>query len=97
MNYNIVNEARELAGWNAESEAFSIYQAMMKLTDTRGKNGKRYSLALILTFVLLAKMAGATTLQAITDWIRYRSPWLQQALPETRETFPCVATYSALG
>jgi predicted transposase YbfD/YdcC len=94
MNYNIVNEARELAGWNAESEAFSIYETMMKLTDTRGKYGKRYSLALILTFVLLAKMAGATTLQAITDWIRYRGPWLQQALPETRETFPCVATYS---
>jgi predicted transposase YbfD/YdcC len=93
MNYNIVNEARELAGWNAESEACSIYEAMMKLTDTRGKHGKRYSLALILTFVLLANMAGATTLQAITDWIRYR-PWLQQALPETRETFPCVATYS---
>lgn len=94
MNYSMVNEARELAEWNAESEALSIYQAMMKLIDTRGKKGKRYSLALILTFVLLAKMAGETTLQAITDWIRYRGPWLQQALPETRETFPCVATYS---
>ena len=30
----------------------------------------------------------------MTDWIRYRSSWLQQALPETRETFPCVATYT---
>ncbi|HZO74937.1 MAG TPA: ISAs1 family transposase [Ktedonobacteraceae bacterium] len=94
MNYSIVNEARELAGWNAESEALSVYQAMMTLTDIRGKKGKRYSLALILTFVLLAKMAGETTLQAIADWIRYRGDWLQQVLPETRATFPCVATYS---
>ena len=61
MNYTIVDEARKLAGWNAESEALSIYQAMMTLTDTRGKKGKRYSLALILPFVLLAKMAGETT------------------------------------
>jgi predicted transposase YbfD/YdcC len=94
MNYTMIEEARELAGWNAESEAFSVYQAMMALTDTRAKQGKRYSLALILTCILLAKMAGETTLQAITDWVRYRGSWLQQALPHTRETFPCVATYS---
>ncbi len=94
MNYSIVNEARELAGWNAESEALSVYQAMMALTDMRGKQGKRYSLALILTFVLLAKLAGETTLQGIAGWIRYRGPWLQQLLPQTRATFPCVATYS---
>ena len=39
-------------------------------------------------------MAGETTLQAIADWVRYRGSWLQQVLPETRATFPCVATYS---
>jgi DDE_Tnp_1-associated/Transposase DDE domain len=94
MNYSIVNEARELAGWNAESEALSIYQAMMSLSDSRGKKGKRYSLALMLTYVLLAKLAGETTLQGIADWIRFRSRWLQNVLPETRATFPCVATYS---
>ena len=94
MNYSMLEEAKELAGWNAESEALSVYQALLELTDTRGKKGKRYSLALILTFVLLAKLAGETTLQAITEWIRYRGPWLHQVLPETRATFPCVATYS---
>jgi hypothetical protein len=94
MHSIMINEARELAEWNAESEAFSVYQAMRTLTDTRGKQGKRYSLALILTFVLLAKRAGETTLQGIADWICFRGSWLQSALPETRATFPCVATYS---
>jgi predicted transposase YbfD/YdcC len=33
-------------------------------------------------------------LQAIAEWIGYRSSWLQQVLPDARTTFPCVATYS---
>jgi hypothetical protein len=67
MNYTMINEARELAEWNPESEALSVYQAMMTLTDTRGTKGKRYSLAVTLTFVLLAKLVGETTLQGMTD------------------------------
>ncbi|MBV9258664.1 MAG: ISAs1 family transposase [Ktedonobacteraceae bacterium] len=94
MNYSIVEEARELAEWNAESEAFSIYQALMTLTDRRGKQGKRYCLALVLTCVVLAKLAGETGLQGITEWIRNRSSWLEQVLPEARASFPCAATYS---
>ncbi len=94
MNYTMVKEARELAGWNAEKEALSVYAALEKLGDTRRAQGKRYSLALLLTCILLAKMAGETTLQAITEWVRLRGAWLQQVLPETRAQFPCAATYS---
>ncbi len=94
MNYSMVEEARERGGWSKESEALSIYQELGKIEDTRGKKGKRYKLALLLTCVLLAKMAGETTLQAIAEWIRLRSPWLQEVLPDTRATFPCAATYS---
>lgn len=94
MNYSMLKEARELAEWSAESEAFSVYHALEKLTDKRRAQGKRYSLALILTCVLLAKMAGETTLQAISEWVRLRSEWLQQVLPESRAQFPCAATYS---
>jgi DDE_Tnp_1-associated len=90
----MLEEARELVGWSKECEALSIYHELSKLEDTRGKQGKRYTLALLLTCVLLAKLAGETTLQAITEWIRLRSNWLQEVLPETRGTFPCAATYS---
>src|SRR5215469_10800626 len=65
MNYSIVEEARALAGWSKECEALSLYHELNKIEDTRGKRGKRYKLALLLTCVLLAKMAGETTLQAI--------------------------------
>ena len=94
MNYSMLEEARELAGWSKECEALSIYHELSKLEDRRGKQGKRYRLALLLTCVVLAKMAGETTLQATADWIRLRSTWLQEVLPDTRATFPCAATYS---
>ncbi len=92
MNYTMLKEARELAGWSAEGEAFSVYQALKKRGDPRRSQGKRSSLALLLTCVLLAKMAGETTLQAMTEWVRLRSSWLQEVLPETRAQFPCAAT-----
>ena len=94
MNYSMLEEARELAAWSKESEALSIYQALESIEDLRSKQGKRYELALLLTCVLLAKMAGETTLQAICEWIRSRSRWLQDVLPTTRATFPCAASYS---
>ena len=96
MNSSRVDAARGLAGWSAQSEAFSVYQAMTNVTDSRRDQGKRYSLALRLPCVLLAKMAGETTLQAIAEWIRLRGPWLQTLLPETRGTFPCAAAYSTV-
>ncbi len=72
MNYSMLEEARELAGWSKESEALSIYETLSKLEDRRGKQGKRYGLALLFTCLILAKMAGETTLQAIAEWIRLR-------------------------
>lgn len=94
MNYSMLEEASSLAGWSKESEALSIYQALETIEDLRSKQGKRYELALLLTCVLLGKMAGETTLQPICEWIGYRSQWVQEVLPTTRATFPCGATYS---
>lgn len=67
---------------------------MQALTDGRRKQGKRYPLALVLTYILLAKAAGETTLLAIAEWIRLRGNWLQEVLPGVRASFPCAATYS---
>lgn len=90
----MLEEARELVGWQTASEVLTIYSALQQVTDQRRKRGKRYSLALVLTYVLLAKAAGETTLQAIAEWIRLRGSWLQAMLPGVRTSFPCAATYS---
>lgn len=94
MNSIIREEARELANWQTKEDMLSIYHAMQQVSDKRRAQGKRYPLALILSYILLAKAAGETTLQAMSEWIRLRGAWLQEALPGVRPGFPCVATYS---
>lgn len=49
----------------------SLYETFQQLSDTRRGQGKRYELALILCLLVLAKMAGQTSLSAATDWIRH--------------------------
>src|SRR5437899_99734 len=51
----------------------SLYQAFEQVKDGRGKKGKRYPLALILTLIMLGKMAGETTIEGIIDWINGRT------------------------
>ena len=77
-----------------EVEARSVYRAFEQVADGRHKRGVRYSVALILTLIMLAKLAGMTTPLAIAEWVRLRAGWLSKVLPGTRESFPCAATYS---
>jgi DDE_Tnp_1-associated len=51
----------------------SLYDTLQQLSDARRGQGKRYELALILCLLVLAKMAGQTSLSAATDWIRHRA------------------------
>ena len=47
----------------------SLYKALQPLSDARRAQGKRYELALILCLLILAKMAGETSLSGATEWI----------------------------
>ena len=47
----------------------SLYRAFEQVKDGRGKKGKRYPLALILTLIMLGKMGGQTTISGIVDWV----------------------------
>ena len=51
----------------------SLYETLRQLSDARRGQGKRYELALILCLLVLAKMAGQTSLSGATDWIRHRA------------------------
>jgi len=77
-----------------EIDALSVYRAMEHIHDGRHKRGVRYSVALIFTLILLAKVAGMTTRLSIAQWVRLRAKWLSEVLPIKRTSFPCAATYS---
>ncbi len=94
MNYTTFDQAMEQAGLPVEVDALSVYRAFEQVSDGRHKRGVRYSVALILALIVLAKLAGMTTPGAIAQWVRLRAGWLRKMLPVTRENFPCAATYS---
>jgi predicted transposase YbfD/YdcC len=94
MNYITLEEAMKQVGWRQEIDALSAYRAFEQIQDGRHKRGVRYSIALILTLIVLGKLAGMTSLQGITEWVRLRATWLSEVLPEHPKRFPCVATYS---
>lgn len=94
MHYNTLSAALAPVEYGQEIDPLSLYHVFEQLTDERRPRGKRYNLALILSLLIIGKLAGMTTLTAIAEWVRWRADWLRQVLPGTRATFPCVATYS---
>lgn len=94
MNDTTIEAAMEEAGVPLEVDALSVYQAFEQIRDGRHKRGVRYSSALILTLIVLAKLAGMTSLAGIAEWVRLRAGWLSKVLPHARGSFPCAATYS---
>jgi predicted transposase YbfD/YdcC len=93
MESSILLSGVEVPLEEMEIEAGSLYERLSQLTDRRGRRGRRYWLALILTLVLLAKLAGETTASGIAHWARLRQSWLQERLHLRRSSLPCANTY----
>jgi predicted transposase YbfD/YdcC len=74
-------------------DAASLYSAFEQVRDGRKKKGKRYPLPLLLTLLLLGKLAGETTINGIVDWIKERQGWLRAQLNWPKR-FPTNSTYS---
>src|SRR6476620_2806310 len=71
----------------------SLYEALQHLPDPRRRQGKRYELALLLCLLLLAKLAGQTTLCGATEWIRHRADVIAVHFGLNRKQMPCQMTY----
>lgn len=79
------------AGWQVE--AGSLYAQLSQLTDHRGRQGRRYPLAVVVTLVVLGKLAGESTLSGIAQWARWRKTWLCEVFGLARRQLPCANTY----
>lgn len=71
--------------------AASLYAVLKEVPDPRKRRGRRYELAMVLACLLLAKLAGETSLLGIAEWVRLRSNWLGEVFACNR--FPCANTY----
>lgn len=70
----------------------SLYALLRQVPDYRAKRGRRYEAATVLVIVLLAKLAGESTLSGIAHWARLREAWLKEVLGVKR--LPCANTYA---
>ncbi|HEU5379426.1 MAG TPA: ISAs1 family transposase [Ktedonobacteraceae bacterium] len=92
MDYNIlVAEAEEDRLRRIPLTA--LYEALKRVKDGRKRRGCRYSLALILTLLLLARLAGETDIRAAAHWIKLRKKWIMEHLHLCRASVPCLGTY----
>ena len=71
----------------------SLYRAFEHVRDGRKQKGKRYPMPLLLTLLMLGKLAGETSVNGIVDWIKERQGWLRCQLNWPKR-FPTNSTYS---
>jgi predicted transposase YbfD/YdcC len=93
MNLTIFDPVEEVAPGPLPIDPTSLYRAFEQVKDARKRRGKRYPLALILTLILLGKLAGETTISGIVEWVNLRGNWIREHLSWPKR-FPCNATYT---
>ncbi len=80
MNLTVFDEIEQVDREALSVDAASLYRAFEQVKDGRKAKGKRYPLALLLTLILLGKLAGETKLDGIIDWINERQHELKKLL-----------------
>jgi len=93
MHLSIFEERAQDRQESLALEPSSLYAAFEKVKDGRKKRGKRYPLALILTLILLGKMAGERKISGIVDWVKEREADLKRQM-NWPKSFPVNSTYS---
>ena len=74
-------------------DAHSLYATFEQIQDGRCKRGIRYPLALLLSLIVLAKLAGMDNMNGVVEWVRHRGVWLNALFGTTYRRWPCFSTY----
>ncbi len=88
MNYTTLEESMNQVDRLQDIEAMSVYRAFEQIEDGRHKRGVRYRLALLLTLLVLGKLAGMTSLAGIAEWVRLRAEQPARSCPSAAQAFP---------
>lgn len=73
-------------------KAVSLWEALERVPDPRGAQGRRHPLPAILALATVAMLSGARSLYAISQFGRDRGKAFAAALGFTRDVPPCCAT-----
>jgi predicted transposase YbfD/YdcC len=92
MDITTFDQVEQVGQESLAIDAVSLYQAFGKVKDGRGKKGRRYPIELILTLIMLGKMAGETKIEGVVDWVNGRKKELKRLL-NWPKVFPTNKTY----
>jgi DDE family transposase len=87
MNYSIPTAE------GVSFEVNSLYAALQSVGDNRKARGKRYSVALVLTLSVLAKLGGEDKPEGMAEWVQLRGEPLRASFGLKRDRMPHAATY----
>lgn len=74
----------------------ALFRRLQHLHDQRDPRGVRYPLAPLLTLAICAKLAGASRVEALADWARFRAPELTTLFGLARPTMPHARTWGRI-
>ncbi len=77
-------------------EVDSLFEALGTLHDQRDARGVRYRLATVLTYMMLAKLAGENHVRGIAQWVSRRAVLLADFLALAKVQAPHATTYSRI-
>lgn len=72
----------------------SFYEVCQQVTDGRRARGKRYEVAGVLVVLVVAKLAGMTSVLGASDWMKDQAAQLCAGLHLSWKWMPCANTYS---
>lgn len=92
MEYSTLKPWQEIGETEIIHDGESIYGQIHHLTDPRGAKGKRYSLVMLVTVIILAKLCGKDKPEEIADWAKNHAEELGELLQLKRSWMPSHST-----
>lgn len=94
MDYTLLPEESKEEHVCSSDQIQSLYERCRQLNDGRKARGRQYDLAGLLLVVILAKLAGASSLLAVSEWAKDQEEMIRGRAKLTWKQMPCATTYS---
>src|SRR6266404_7604432 len=94
MDYTTLPAESKTEEWLPPKQGQSLYTVCQQLVDGRKARGRRYDLAGVVMVLVLAKLAGMSSVLAVSQWAKDQEEVLRSDLGLCWKHMPCANTYS---
>jgi DDE_Tnp_1-associated/Transposase DDE domain len=94
MDYTTLGEESKMEGLPSPTQMPSLYQACQQIVDGRKARGKQYDLAGVLMVLVWAKLAGMSSVLAVSQWAKDQEKIIRKSVGMSWKQMPCANTYS---